>query len=163
MREVKSIFLSLLISMILYWIYKTRIKQSKINLRLFYLSIASIIFVISFISSTFTCFITDIANYHFCPLSYPLELTAYLSPLFIYPPLMTLRLNIFGIEIAKIFPVFGTQLGRHAIVFIEGWTMFFTSIIFLMNITFVLFCLLILHIAAKGGNDKDAYVDLRGG
>ena len=149
--------------MLLYWIYKSKIKQNKVNLGVFYFSIASIIFVISFFSSVFTCFITDIANYHYCPLSYPLELTVYISPLLVYPPLMTLRLNIFGIEIAKIFPLIGTQLGRHTIVFIEGWTMFFTSILFLINFTFVLFCLHILQIAENGGSDKDVFVDLRGG
>jgi hypothetical protein len=143
-------FLSCLISVIFYWLYKTRIRQSKINLGLFYLTITSLIFIISFFSCVFVSF-TDIEfpnTYHYCQLSYPLELTVSISPLLIYPPFMTVKLDIFGIELLKVTGQGRILLERFTLFIIEGAT-FFSVIIFLINVTFVLICLLLIAILFK--------------
>jgi hypothetical protein len=143
-------FLSCLICVIFYWLYKTRIRQSKINLGLFYLTITSLIFIISFFSCVFVCFndITFPNTYHYCLLSYPLGLTVSISPLLIYPPILTLKLDIFGIELVKVTGQGRILLERYTILIIEGTTLF-SVFIFLINTTFVLIILLLIAIFLK--------------
>jgi hypothetical protein len=146
-----------LICIILYWIYKIKIKPSKVKLGIFYLTISSIIFGVSFISSSFILFVGGIfgLSSYYLPLSFPLEMSLVVSPLAIYPPIIIMRLDIFGIEIININGQFVSHRLAETLVIVDGITLIFTSIIFLINITFVFFCLLIFYIIDKKRIVKD--------
>ena len=143
--------------MILYWIYKTKIKPSKIKLSILYLVIFLIVSGVSYISSSCLWFVEGGFGscYYFSPLSFPLEFSVQVSALMIWPPLMRLRLNLFGIEIFKTYGAFIIESNTEFQYILEGATFIITIIIFLINIAFVFVCLLILYIVDKRRIRKD--------
>ena len=132
-------------------------KPSKVKLGLFYLTLSSIIFGVSFISSSFIWFnggMLGLSSYYL-PLSFPVEMSLEVSPLAIYPPIITMRLDIFGIDIINIYGLYSIHRLTETIIIVEGITLIFTSVIFLINITFVFLCLLIMYIVDKRRTRKD--------
>ncbi|NHJ22698.1 MAG: hypothetical protein EAX91_17275 [Candidatus Lokiarchaeota archaeon] len=132
-------------------------KPSKVKLGLFYLTLSSIIFGVSFISSSFIWFnggMFGLSSYYL-PLSFPLDMSLEVSPLAIYPPIITMRLDIFGIDIINIYGQYSIHRLTETIIIVEGITLIFTSVIFLINITFVFLCLLIMYIVDKRRIGKD--------
>jgi hypothetical protein len=119
--------------------------------------IFSIVFGISYISSSFIWYAGGQFGlyYYFSPLSFPLEFSVEISPLLIWPPSMTLRLNLFGIEIFKGNGFFINKSNNDFQFIFEGVTLIITVIILLINIAFVLVCLLILYIVDKRRIRKD--------
>ncbi|MFW9951105.1 MAG: hypothetical protein ACFFKA_13385 [Candidatus Thorarchaeota archaeon] len=93
--------------------------------------------------------------YYYDPLSYPLELSVSVSPLAIYPPIMTLRLNLFGIEILKINGQFGIQSFTETQFIIEHLTLMVMLTIFLINLVSVSISISLLYIVDKRRTGKD--------
>jgi len=93
--------------------------------------------------------------HYFSPISFPIEFSVQVSALMIWPPLMRLRLNLFGIEIFKTYGAFIIESNTEFQYILEGATFIITIIIFLINIAFVFVCLLILYIVDKRRIRKD--------
>ena len=153
--------------MILYWIYKVKVKQNKINLGILYLIIFSVTLCISYISSILIWFVEPVPwewltpgfrpyvgalfCYHFFPLSFPLEATSYIIWGMPYNPVYgcIFRLDIFGIPIMDLRSIFSIQELTDTHLIIGVITLISTIITFLINFAFVFVGLAILYIIDK--------------
>ncbi|MFX0018018.1 MAG: hypothetical protein ACFFAK_07190 [Promethearchaeota archaeon] len=144
--------------MIIWWIYKAKVKPHKIKLFFVYLIFALVTFGISFISSSLlwiTVYIETEGGYpsflvkrYFLLLSFPLELSVHLPTFITNPPIWTL--NIFGIEVMNITGQFTHyNLFTETRFVVDSITLMFTWVIFSINLGFVLTWIMILYAIDK--------------